>query len=143
MRVQLPDVGITEFQPQNCRGTDVANAALRRAAERYAVGLNRVNKQIADLNLAFQLEQLHRRRVTVADVGDMLQSAPLARLAPAPIPSLMYAQQDLMELHRSMVSLATLKDTLDHWRVLDAAPQPPAGPLVPPAVVAQAPPVSS
>ena len=118
MRVQLPDVAITEFRPENSSSTDVANAALKRAAERYVVALNRVNKQIADVNLAFQLEQIHRRRVTVGDVGEMLQAAPLARLASAPIPSLMYAQQDLMELHRSMVSLATLKDTLDHWRVL-------------------------
>jgi hypothetical protein len=118
MRVQLPDVRITDFEPGNSTPGQTAPSTLRRATQRYLVALNRVNKLIADINLSVQLEQLHRRRVKVEDVAQLLERAQVMRLGPATVPQVMYVHDELMELHRSMTSLATLKDTLDNWVIL-------------------------
>lgn len=118
MRVQLPDVRITDFEPGNSTPSQVAPSTLRRATQRYLVALNRVNKLIADINLSVQLEQLHRRRAKVEDVAQLLERAQVMRLGAATMPQVMYVHDELMELHRSMTSLATLKDTLDNWVIL-------------------------
>lgn len=128
MRVQLPDVRVTDFEPDNSTPHMPAPPALRRAVQRYVVALNRVNKLIADVNLSIQLEQLHRRRCKVEDLAQMLDRARVATLVPASIPQMMYVHDELMEVHRGMNGLATLKDTLDNWVISDAQirPSPPA-----------------
>lgn len=123
MRVQLPDVRIPEFEPGNSTPDMQVTPVLRRAVQRYLMGLNRMNKLVADVNLSIQLEQLNRRRCKVGDVAQLLERAQVARVVPASVPQLMYVHDELMELHRGMTSLATLKDTLDHWVMASSSQQ--------------------
>lgn len=136
--LQFPDVVVHEFRP---RDTDAAAAggmncrvspALARAVQRYLSAMNKINKQINDVNFIVDVERISRRHATLGDVADVLAHKSLLPLSSASVPSVMYAQNEYMELHRTMLATRTLKDTLDNWVLYPASfvpvPAPAAAP---------------
>ena len=117
MRVHVPAVLVRDFEPSGTTPGDQADATLRRAVERYMIAINTANKQIADVNLTLQLETLRRRRLTVRDLAQMLEDVHMSKLVSPSIPSVLYAQQEMIDLNRTLLAVATLKDTLDSWVV--------------------------
>jgi hypothetical protein len=116
MELDLPDVIVREFQPHNAASMhDPVSVPLSRAVHRYLISINKVNKQVADLNLALATEKLQHRDTQLRDVSVLLARTSVAPLMRASIPAVLFAQPDMIELHRTMVAARTLKDTLENW----------------------------
>lgn len=116
MELTFPDVIVTEFRPRDATTMQQpVPPQLSRAVQRYLLAVNKVDKRVADLNLALSTERLQRRRTQLSDVADMLTNITMNGIRTTAAPAAMYVQSDIMELHRSMLAASTLKDTLENW----------------------------